>query len=271
MKGDIKRLIATDKKYHEAPVYICAKEDPRTKTLVDYESRLSEAEIENLHVKLDTDTQLRVSHLMTFDLSNPNDKIHFEVIRDDKLIAESKDKINPSVHRYYIEDKEYEASVAISKTRLKAKAFKVIALLSLEDMINYSRILGKYAKGLSGTQVEALLYEYCENEPQKILDIAEDRDLKYKILLHKLLDNQFILVRNGKYMNGSEPIGINENYCVMWLKDPKNSVIITQWVSMMDGVENPSVAADFDLDKKESIEEKKTTAKKTTKKATAKS
>jgi len=272
MKSNIKRLIAIDKKYIEAPVYICAKEDPRTKTLVDYEGRLTDAEIENLHVKLDTDTQLRVSHLMTFDLSNPNDKIHFEVIRDDKLIALSKDEVNPGAHRYYIEDKEHEASIAISKTRLKAKAFKVIALLSLEDMINYSRILGKFAKQLSGTQVEALLYEYCEDAPQKIIDISEDRDLKYKILMHKLTSNGFIGIKNGKYWNGSDPIGINEHYVVEWLKDPKNSVIITQWTRQMDGSPSPSIVNSFDEEIEENqLEEKilKKAVKKTTKKAKA--
>ena len=151
--------------------------------------------------------------------------------------------------------------------RLKAKAFKVVALLSLEDMINYARILGKYANGLSGTQVEALLYQYCEEEPQKIIDVSEDRDLNYKILLHKLLAYNFIIIKNGKYMNGNEPVGINENYAIQWLKDPKNSVIITQWTKSLDEkFDLPSVAAVFESeDKKESVEKKTTTKKKTTK------
>lgn len=254
MKGNIKRLIAIDKKYHEAPVYICAKEDPRTKTLVDYEGRLSANEQKGLSVKVDADTQLRVAHLMQFDLDNPNDKIYFEIISDDKLIASSKEEINPGSHRYYIEDREHEASVSISKTRLKAQAFKVIALLSLEDMINYARILGKYASDLSGTQVEALLYDKCEDKPKEIIDISTDRDLKYKILLNKLLDNNFITSKNGKYMNGTEVVGISEDFAIHWLKDPKNSAIVTQWISSMKGFQS-NVAAIYEDFETKSIDE----------------
>jgi len=263
MIGNIKRLIAIDKKYYEAPVYICAKEDPRTKTLVDYEERLTKAEKEGLNVKLDGDTQLRVSHLMTFDLANPNDRIHFEIVSDDNMVAPNKESVNPGTHRYYVEDREAEASQAISKTRLKAKAFKIVALLSLDDMINYARILGKYARNLSGTQVEALLYEICEDKPKQLIDIADDRDLKYKILLSKLMDESYVSIVNGKYMNGNDPIGINENYAIQWLKDPKNSVIITQWVMAMGG-EPPSIAEDV----KDSVEDDLPIVKKSRKKST---
>ncbi len=255
MTGNIKRLIAIDKKYHEAPVYICAKEDPRTKTLVDYEGRLSANERKELSVKIDGDTQLRVSHLMQFDLDNPNDKIYFEIISDDKMVAPSKEEVNPGSHRYYIEDKEYEARVSISKTRLKAQAFKVVALLSLEDMVNYARILGKYASDLSATQVEALLYDKCEDKPKEIIDISTDRDLKYKILLNKLLDNNFITSVNGKYMNGTEVVGISEDFSIQWLKDPKNSAVVTQWISSFSGFESPNVAAIYEDHETKSIEE----------------
>ena len=262
MEGNIKRLVAIDNKYNTAPVYIAAKEDPMTKTVRDYSSRLTEDERSRLTVTVDLDTQLRVSHLMQFDLNNPNDKLFFEIIKEDLMIAGTKEEVNPGLHRYYIEDKEKEASASIGKTRLKAKAFKIVALLSLDDMVNYARILGKYAKDLSNNQVEALLYDICESKPKNIIEISEDPDLKFKVFLNKLIDKNIVLIVNGKYMNGNEVIGINQDYAIQWVRNPENSVVVNQWASTLsfDGIARSSVKKTAPKETKKQVQ-RKTTSK----------
>lgn len=243
--SNIKRLVATDKKYHEAPVFIVPKEDPSTRQIIDYKSRLDEdlqSKITvNLSPKTDRDDNvvdelsIKVQHLMVFDLNKPNDALFYEVIKDDPMIAASKDKVNPDHHRFYIEDKEREATATISKSKLKGKAFGIISNLSTEQMENYSRVLGKYMNGLSGTQIESALYDIAEKTPQLILDVDNDKNLKHKIFIRRCLDQNIIHMDNGKYMNGKELIGINEDYTIQWLKDPMNSSLITQWSKMLDG------------------------------------
>lgn len=239
VNSNIKRLVAIDKKYHEAPVFIAPKEDPSTRQVIDYKSRLPESLREQATISLDPkrdrddnvidELSVRAHHLQTFDLNNANDALLFEVIKDDPMVALAKDKVNPDKHRFYIEDKEKEATTTISKSKLKRKAFDVIGNLSMEEMINYARILGKYASTLSNTQIESALYEVAEAKPQKILDVDNDKDLKHKIFLKKLLENHIIQLVNDKYMNGKDLIGINEDYAILWLKDPNNSSLVTQW------------------------------------------
>ena len=118
------------------------------------------------------------------------------------------------------------------------KAFKIVALLSLDDMVNYARILGKYAKDLSNNQVEALLYDICESKPKNIIEISEDPDLKFKVFLNKLIDKNIVSIVNGKYMNGNEVIGINQDYAIQWVRNSENSVVVNQWASTLsfDGI-----------------------------------
>jgi len=244
LTSNIKRLVAIDKKFHEAPVFIIPKEDSRTKKVIDYKGRLSEELQENVTVSLEPtrdrddkiidEVSIRVQHLQVFDLSNPNDALFFEVVKDDQMIAPSKDAINPIKHRYYIEDKEKEAVVTISKSKLKKKAFDVIASLSTEQQENYAKILGKYVRGLSGTQIESALYAVADDKPQTILDVDNDKDLKYKIFLRRCVEKTFIHMDNGKYMNGKDLIGINEDYAIQWLKDPRNNPIVSQWGTALE-------------------------------------
>lgn len=242
--SNIKRLVAIDKKYHEAPVFIAPKEDPQTRLVKDYLNRIPEPLRDKVTISLkpkeDKDGNIvdeltiRVQHLMAFDLNVPNEALLFEVVKEDDMIASSKAEVNPDYHRYYIEDKEREAATTISKSKLKGKAFAVIAKLSIEQMENYARILGKYMTGLSSGQIEGALYEIAEDKPQLILDVDNDKDLKHKIFIRRLLDRQIIHMDNGKYMNGKDLIGINEDYAIHWLKDPMNSSLITQWSRMLE-------------------------------------
>lgn len=244
-KSNIKRLVAVDKKYHEAPVYIAPKEDSKTRKPIDYTQRLTEDQREKLTVSLEPkrdrdgnivdEMSIRVSHLQVFDLNEPNDALLFEVVKEDSMIASSKDAVNPLVHRYYIEDKEKEAVTVITKSKLRKKAYDIIENLSMEEMENYAKVLGKYLFGLSGTQIESAIYNIADENPQQILDVNNDKDLKYKVFLRRCLEKHYIHMDNGKYMNGKDLVGINEDYAIQWLKDPRNAPVVSQWGAMLEG------------------------------------
>lgn len=245
LTSNIKRLVAIDKKYHEAPVFIAPKEDSKTRKPIDYAARLTEAQREGLTISLapkeDRDGNIidemiiRVGHLHAFDLSQPNDALLFEVVKDDEMIAPSKAHINPTLHRFYIEDKEKEAVATISKSKLRKKAYDIIEGLSMEQMANYAKILGKFVQTLSASQIESALYEIADDKPQMILDVNNDKDLKYKIFLKRCLEKNYLHMDNGKYMNGKDLVGVNEDYAIQWLKDPQNAMIVSQWGAMLEG------------------------------------
>lgn len=245
LQSNIKRLVAVDKKYHQAPVFIAPKEDTKTRKPINYLERLPEALRKDVSISLEPkrdrddniidEMTVRIAHLQIFDLNNANDALLFEVVKDDSMVASSKAVVNTSIHRYYIEDKEKEATATIGKAKLKRKAYDVVDGLSTSEMENYAKILGKFLQGLSAGQIEAALYDEVEKDPQRILDVNNDKDLKYKIFLTRCVEKYYIHMDNGKYMNGKDLIGVNEDYAIQWLKDPRNSPIVSQWGAMLEG------------------------------------
>ena len=55
-------------------------------------------------------------------------------------------------------------------------------------------------------------------------------------------------------MNGTVVVGISEDFAIHWLKDPKNSAIVTQWISSMKGFQS-NVAAIYEDFETKSIDE----------------
>jgi hypothetical protein len=103
---------------------------------------------------------------------------------------------------------------------------------------------------MSGSQVESWIYDVADKTPEKINELVSDRDLKMKIFINKLIDNRIWDLTNGKYMCGKDVIGVNLDYAISFLKDPKNKELIKQWgslVSMKTGNQQEEVTTVNDL------------------------
>ena len=161
------------------------------------------------------------------------DRFLLSLAKDSEYVAESKSKVNPTQHRYYIENKEEEAEVLISKSELIFDAMGKIKAMSLDEMIDFARLVEVYTKGLSKKQVEAGLLKVATDTPKKVIDTFNDANRKVRTFLKKLVASQVIKVLNGKYTYGNELIGINEDYAIEFLKDTANNALITQWNSML--------------------------------------
>lgn len=226
------RIVATDKKYHEAPIFIVPKYDEQKKRLILGQEEWSEAdkaELKQAEFVMDADTTIRVSHLMTLDLNQIVDRAQYEIIIRDKEIALDKKSINPGAHRYYIEDKEEEAVEVVTKTKRKKLAMDAIETWSLDEQVSNARVLGCFVSNLSKTQVEAWLYELADKTPDRIIEIAKDKNLKVKIFINKLIDKSIWYIDSGRYMCGKDLIGINLEYAIAFLQDKQNKTLVTQW------------------------------------------
>lgn len=239
------RLIGTDQKYHTAPVFLAPRYDEvsRTFTINGKQYKGKEVTENNEKVTIAEGTPIRVTdvdsfrfaHLQSFDMSNEQHRFLLELALGDGMVAASKKEVNNGVHRYYIEDKEREAVDKIGKTQLVFQAMEKIRAMSLEEMQDYGRLFGIHTKDQSRSQLEAALYDLSMESPNKILSVSEDRNSKHKIFLRKAIQHGIVRVVNGKYMNGTELVGANEDYAIEFLRDPQNSALVTQWNKMMKG------------------------------------
>jgi hypothetical protein len=242
----IVRLVGTEQKYHTSPVYIAPKFESVTRTFTigakSYKGKEMTENEQKIVIAEGTPGGIRVSdcdsfqfkHLQRFDMSKEEDRFLLELaLSDSTMVAPSKADVNNGVHRYYVEDKDKEASDKVSKSQLVFNAMEKLRSMSLQEMEDYGRLLGVWTKDISRSQLEAALYDMSLEKPSKILDVATNKDSKHKIFLRKLVSSGIVRVSNGKYMNGSELVGANEEYAIEFLRDSQNNALITQWSKML--------------------------------------
>lgn len=237
------RLIGTDQKYHTSPVYITPKFEEVTKTFIingkSYKGRNIEENGQKLVISESTPVRLsdfesfRFAHLQSFNMESEEQRFLLEIALSDEMVAPNKEAVNPGIHRYYVEDKEKEASSKVSKNQRIFAAMEKLRNMSLEEMQDYGRLLQIYTKDMSRTQLEASLYDLAMNKPNDILDVSEDRNAKHKIFLRKLIQAGILRIVNGKYMNGNELVGANEDFAIEFMRDSSNNQLLTQWSKML--------------------------------------
>lgn len=239
----IVRLIGTDQKYHTSPVYITPKFEEVTKTFTingkQYKGKVVEENGEKLVVAENTPIRIsdfesfRFAHLQSFDMESDEQRFLLEIALSDEMVAPNKEAVNPGIHRYYVEDKEKEAASKVGKNQRIFAAMDKLRSMSLEEMQDYGRLLQIYTKDMSRTQLEASLYDLAMNKPGDILNVSEDRNAKHKIFLRKLVQAGILRIVNGKYMNGNELVGANEDFAIEFMRDNSNNSLITQWNKML--------------------------------------
>lgn len=238
------RIVAADKKYQIAPVFACPTYDEVGKTFsvngTVYQGKKTDPNEENSTVlaektpiRLTDHDSFRFVHLQEFNMESETDKFLLEILRGSGWLAKNKSAVNPIEHRFYLEDKEEEAKMAISKADLVYEAMSKIKAMTMDEMMDYSRLLGKNPKSLTKTQVEASLIEEAQKSPKVIINLTTDKNTAPKIFLRKLVDAKIVTIRNGQYYNGQEMIGINEDYAIQYLKDDVNNKVVTQWNQMI--------------------------------------
>jgi DNA primase catalytic subunit len=151
----------------------------------------------------------------------------------DDVVASSKDKIKPGIHRFYIEDKEAEAKADITKVELEYEAMTKVKSLSMEEMVDFGRICGLRVKDLSKSVIEAELLRKAQKEPNLVLSLYKDPQRKHKVFLRKLIDKDIVKIENGMYKYGDEILGSNETAAIDFLKDSGNSKLITEFSKMI--------------------------------------
>lgn len=242
------RIIAVSEKFRKAPIYIAPQYDPTTVEFMvgdkKYKGKIDKNMEGNIAVyehegdmpfRLTDQDMYRIQHLTEFDLTNGQEAMILEIAKsNNEYIAESKEKINPLTHRFYIENVEQESKANITRADLIADAISKVKSMGLEEMVDFSRLVKAYSANKSKLQIESTLNEMAINSPQIIIDAFVDVNRKQKIFLDKLVKENIINITDKtKYMFGSEIIGINEDYALQYLNDAKNVPIIEQWNSLL--------------------------------------
>ena len=127
---------------------------------------------------------------------------------------------------YVLYDAEEDAKKDNLKVKEKRKAYKLFNSMTIGEMKNVLKIMGKRANNSSDALVENTLSDIVDQQPQEFNEIVDLPDFKTRVLIEDLVGNNALRIRGGHYMFGDDPIGHDLESTIIYLKDPKNQDIV---------------------------------------------
>lgn len=179
-------------------------------------------------------------HLNTDD---PMDELKYLFLKNHKRVKTSYTE-HKATADYIMINKEEEARKENVYNKIKRRAVKEFDKLSLEDMRKVLRLFGYNVDTLGNEEVEKMLFNSVEEDPERFLKAWVDNpDRETTFLLQDALSRNVIRKNNTVYRYGSEIIGKNLQEAIDFLDNPANNdirrAIIAQVAAKKDAFKTP--------------------------------
>lgn len=159
------------------------------------------------------------------DLEDPMDELKYLYAKSHKRVSSSIFERKPGAD-YVLINKEEEAKKSNVFNKTKRRAYSEFDRLSPEDMRRCLRLYGHNAFSMGNEQVENLLSDIIEGNPQKFLDKWVDnkqRDVEY--IIETAVARNVIRKTKNVYRYGPDIIGHSTDDTVAYLSNPANQDI----------------------------------------------
>jgi len=148
---------------------------------------------------------------------------HPYVVQDEEDLTGSK-KI-----KYYISDSRKELKEASANLVVRKEAFKeFIKLTGHENRMNMVLLVYGYdPTKLTSDEKELQLEELQEDNPEYFIDICTDKNLELTALINQALSLEALRKVGNSILDGDITLGDSMEEAVLFLKDKKNSNVLT--------------------------------------------
>ena len=148
---------------------------------------------------------------------------HPHVADDEELLTGNK-KV-----KYYISDGRKELADATASLTVRKDAFKeFIKLTANEDRMNMVlHVYGYNPAKLTSDEKELQLEELQEDNPEYFIDICTDKNLEITSLINQALSLEALRRVGNSILDGDITLGDSMEEAVLFLKDKKNSNVLT--------------------------------------------
>ena len=148
---------------------------------------------------------------------------HPFVVADESELGASKR------HQYYISDTRKELKEASANLVIRKDAYKeYIKLSDNEDRMNMVlHVYGFDPKSMTKDEKDLQLEELQEDNPLYFLDICKDKNLELTALINEALSAEALRRVGNSILDGDITLGDSMEEAVLFLKDKKNSNVLT--------------------------------------------
>jgi hypothetical protein len=170
----------------------------------------------------------------------PRDKAMYDYCLYQNTVATAKDRIEPGVTMFYMEDKLAEAAkrVAIEDLIFEAQAlvrssniskFREIALLLNYSVSNFNINVNV----LNELQIKDKLIQACKDHTQEVIDCFA-KGVEKDLFVLKLADKRIITKTNGSFYDGKLFLGRTVEEVKSFMLNADNQTYVTKWGRLLE-------------------------------------
>jgi len=187
---------------------------------------------------LPEDLDIVVTEGTTFDLSDPLQYNKWMAIKDNDLIAPTRDSkdadgnflIDGDKKRYgiaelYVDIAGEDSERSINRRKLIHEAEEYVFKDSENGILTKCRLLGRNMKNAPFTDAKDYLLQEADKHPQKIIDLYTGQDSGIQLMLLDAKEMNIIRKVNGWWMYGETNLGATDEAMLTFFKTPMNKPI----------------------------------------------
>lgn len=177
------------------------------------------------------------NNTVVLDTLNPLELVQYKLAKVSKFVANSMEEYNKGLYpeaTHYIHNEEEEIEEKAAKLSIIKKATKKIDAMSLENRMNVLMLATNMPfKNNSADYVDVQLAKEIEENPQKMLDIAEydKEDLALRSIVTEGLLKNRLLKEGHKIKYQGHVLGSTIEDVVKYLKDPENNEFRARFIT----------------------------------------
>jgi len=169
-------------------------------------------------------------------LDRPKDYLDFKILSaSDKVANSVNDTADWPKATYVLYDAEEDAKKDNLKVKEKRKAYKIFNGLTISEMRDVLKVMGKKADNASETLIENTLNDIVENSPSEFIETIGVSDFKTRVFVNDLVAINALRIRGGHYMLGDTALGHDLEAAILFLKEPKNQDIVLSLKAKLQG------------------------------------
>ena len=265
------KVYALDPKYRRSPYPAVAAEDTRNGTFItgqhwypgiqtDYltvdemtgKTDLTQAKRKKFPYVINPNDRIMIIHGSQFNVGidedgnaiNPKDVATLNFIRLQEFVAPSKSEYHKGKHYFYIDDREKEAEINVTKADKEFDAMKLVyENSSLKKMREFCLLLQYYLKGFvvefdswSPTMIKERLLKAAKEQPDEVLKCglkAAENDLYIlKLAFHKI-----ILRKSDGFFDGNTFLGANPREVFSLINNKDNEALASRCAAALTKAE----------------------------------
>ena len=173
-------------------------------------------------------------------------------------IALTKEKLNPSIHDWYIEDPRNDEAVKQKRRRIKNKATTYVDKVSTAELTTFliyaSNELNRITsppQNMNPDRIYNVSYDIAEEYPQETVKFFENKDesMKKKIAVLELITYNIVTKQNNQFFDGPTYLGSNIKELTDFIEDPKHAATKDKFFKQLHKAKTGS--EDYSLTKEE--------------------